>query len=132
RMVASPTAGNGSWRAPSTVASRPALPCPVPLDALQDRGYAQASVALLPESGSGLPRYLHGRLATRSGGQETGMRLRVLTAALAVCVLSGCANNQDAGTAIGAITGGVLGHQCDKGSGKVPATLPAPVRGALC
>ena len=60
------------------------------------------------------------------------MRVRLLTTALAVCVLSaGCANNQDAGTAIGAITGGIIGNPFGKGSGKVAATLAGAVVGGI-
>jgi len=86
----------------------------------------------LPESGSGLPRVAVCEIGRAARGRETGMRVRLLTTALAVCVLSaGCANNQDAGTAIGAITGGIIGNQFGKGSGKVAATLAGAVVGGI-
>ena len=60
------------------------------------------------------------------------MRVRVLTATLAVSVLAaGCANNQDAGTAIGAVTGGIIGNQFGKGGGKVASTLAGAVIGGI-
>src|SRR5262245_7567787 len=60
------------------------------------------------------------------------MRVRMLTATLAVSVLAaGCANNQDAGTAIGAVTGGIIGNQFGKGSGKVATTLAGAVIGGI-
>jgi surface antigen len=60
------------------------------------------------------------------------MRRCALTAALAASLLfAGCANNQDGGTAIGAITGGIIGNQFGKGSGKVAATLAGAVVGGI-
>ena len=46
-------------------------------------------------------------------------------------VLAGCANNQDAGTVVGAITGGIIGNQFGKGGGKVASTLAGAVVGGI-
>ena len=60
------------------------------------------------------------------------MRRCALTAALAASVLlAACANNQEGGTAIGAITGAIVGNQFGKGSGKVAATLAGAVVGGI-
>ena len=60
------------------------------------------------------------------------MRYYVLTAALgATLLVTACANNQEGGTAIGAITGGIIGNQFGKGSGKVAATLAGAVVGGI-
>src|SRR5881394_2686195 len=60
------------------------------------------------------------------------MRYYVLTAALAATLLvTACANNQEGGTAIGAITGGIIGNQFGKGSGKVASTLAGAVVGGI-
>jgi surface antigen len=60
------------------------------------------------------------------------MRRSALTVALAMSLgFAGCANNQDAGTAIGAITGGIIGNQFGKGSGKVAATVAGAVVGGI-
>ena len=60
------------------------------------------------------------------------MRYYVLTGALAATLLvTACANNQEGGTAIGAITGGIIGNQFGKGSGKVAATLAGAVVGGI-
>ena len=60
------------------------------------------------------------------------MRYYVLTGALAAALLvTACANNQEGGTAIGAITGGIIGNQFGKGSGKVAATLAGAVGGGI-
>jgi surface antigen len=45
--------------------------------------------------------------------------------------LGACANNEEAGTAVGAITGAVIGHQFGKGSGKVAATFAGAVIGGI-
>jgi surface antigen len=52
-------------------------------------------------------------------------------ATIASVLLGGCANNQEGGTAIGAIMGGVVGNQFGKGSGKVAATLAGAVVGGI-
>src|SRR5213078_2719813 len=60
------------------------------------------------------------------------MRYYVLSGALAASVLlAACANNQEGGTAIGAITGAIVGNQFGKGSGKVAATLAGAVVGGI-
>jgi surface antigen len=45
--------------------------------------------------------------------------------------LAACESKQDAGTAIGAITGGIIGNQFGKGSGKVAATFAGAVIGGI-
>ena len=53
-------------------------------------------------------------------------------AALAAMVLfAGCANNQEGGTVVGAITGGIIGNQFGKGGGKVASTLAGAVVGGI-
>jgi surface antigen len=60
------------------------------------------------------------------------MKRCALTAALAATLLfTGCANNQDGGTVVGAIAGGIIGNQFGKGSGKVAATLAGAVVGGI-
>jgi surface antigen len=60
------------------------------------------------------------------------MNGRALTAAVAATVLlAGCANNQDGGTVVGAITGGIIGNQFGKGGGKVASTLAGAVVGGI-
>ena len=60
------------------------------------------------------------------------MKIWALTAALAVMVLfAGCANNQEGGTVVGAITGGIIGNQFGKGGGKVASTLAGAVVGGI-
>ncbi len=49
----------------------------------------------------------------------------------ALLLVTACANNQEGGTAIGAITGGIIGNQFGKGSGKVAATLAGAVVGGI-
>jgi len=76
-------------------------------------------------------RYLDSaRLAARK--LESAGRRRTLPAALAVSLLIGaCANNQEGGKAIGAITGAIIGNQFGKGSGKVATTLAGEVVGGI-
>jgi surface antigen len=45
--------------------------------------------------------------------------------------LSACANNEEGGTAIGAITGAIIGNQFGKGSGKVAATFAGAIVGGI-
>jgi surface antigen len=45
--------------------------------------------------------------------------------------LGACANKEEAGTAIGAVTGGIIGNQFGKGSGKVAATFAGAVIGGI-
>jgi surface antigen len=52
-------------------------------------------------------------------------------AVVASLSLGACANNEESGTAIGAITGGIIGNQFGKGSGKVAATLAGAVIGGI-
>ena len=60
------------------------------------------------------------------------MKGRALTAAVAATVLfAGCANNQEGGTVVGAITGGIIGNQFGKGGGKVASTLAGAVVGGI-
>ena len=60
------------------------------------------------------------------------MQRCALMAALAATVLfAGCANNQDGGTVVGAIAGGVIGNQFGKGGGKVASTLAGAVVGGI-
>jgi surface antigen len=60
------------------------------------------------------------------------MQRCALTAAIAASLLfGGCATNQEGGTAIGAITGGIIGNQFGKGGGKVAATLAGAVVGGI-
>jgi surface antigen len=60
------------------------------------------------------------------------MRGFVLTAVLAASLASaGCANNQEGGTVVGAITGGIIGNQFGKGGGKVASTLAGAVVGGI-
>ncbi len=60
------------------------------------------------------------------------MKRCALVAALGAALMAaGCANNEDAGTAIGAITGGIIGNQFGKGGGKVAATLAGAVVGGI-
>ena len=64
--------------------------------------------------------------------QEIAGRRRTPAVALVVSLLAGaCANNQEGGTAIGAITGAIIGNQFGKGSGKVAATLAGAVVGGI-
>ena len=60
----------------------------------------------------------------------------VLAAAVGIVLvaslgLGGCANNEEAGTTIGAITGAVIGSQFGKGGGKVAATVAGAVIGGI-
>src|SRR5438045_3376549 len=72
-----------------------------------------------------VPKSLQGGVNMRQHGLA-------LPAALAASLLfAGCANNQEGGTAIGAITGGIIGNQFGKGSGKVAATLAGAVVGGI-
>jgi Glycine zipper 2TM domain len=59
------------------------------------------------------------------------LRSAFAAATIASLLLGGCANNQEGGTAIGAIMGGVIGNQFGKGSGKVAATLAGAVVGGI-
>jgi surface antigen len=52
-------------------------------------------------------------------------------ALLASLGLSACETKQDAGTAVGAITGAIIGNQFGKGSGKVVATFAGAVIGGI-
>lgn len=55
-----------------------------------------------------------------------------LTVALAATLgFAACANNQDGGTVVGAITGGIIGNQFGKGGGRVAATLAGAVVGGI-
>jgi len=45
--------------------------------------------------------------------------------------LGACANNEDAGTAIGAVTGAVIGNQFGRGGGKVAATFAGAIIGGI-
>jgi surface antigen len=56
----------------------------------------------------------------------------LMSAALVASLgLGACANNEEGGTAIGAITGAIIGNQFGKGSGKVAATLAGAVVGGI-
>jgi surface antigen len=60
----------------------------------------------------------------------------LLVAAVAVTLvasfgLAACETKQEGGTAIGAITGGIIGNQFGKGRGKVAATLAGAVIGGI-
>jgi outer membrane lipoprotein SlyB len=46
-------------------------------------------------------------------------------------LIGACANNQEGGKAIGAITGAIIGNQFGKGSGKVATTLAGEVVGGI-
>jgi surface antigen len=59
------------------------------------------------------------------------LRSAFAAATIASLLLGGCANNQEGGTAIGAIMGGVIGNQFGKGSGKVAATFAGAVVGGI-
>jgi surface antigen len=60
------------------------------------------------------------------------MRSIALTAAfVAALVGTGCSNNQDTGTVVGAITGGIIGNQFGKGGGRVAATLAGAAVGGI-
>ena len=60
------------------------------------------------------------------------MRRCALTAVVAATLLfGGCANNQEGGTVVGAITGGIIGNQFGKGGGKVASTLAGAVVGGI-
>jgi len=60
------------------------------------------------------------------------MRRFALTAMFAATVFSaGCANNQEGGTVLGAVTGGIIGNQFGKGGGKVAATMAGAVIGGI-
>jgi surface antigen len=60
------------------------------------------------------------------------MKRCALTVVLAATLLyAGCANNQDGGTVVGAITGGIIGNQFGKGGGKVASTLAGAVVGGI-
>jgi surface antigen len=60
------------------------------------------------------------------------MKHHLVTAATAASLLfAGCANNEQGGTAIGAIAGGLIGNQFGKGSGKVATTLAGAVVGGI-
>ena len=52
-------------------------------------------------------------------------------ALMASLSLGACANNEEAGTAVGAITGAIVGNQFGKGSGKVAATFAGAVIGGI-
>ncbi len=55
----------------------------------------------------------------------------VSLALIAPLGIAGCANNEEGGTAIGAITGAIVGNQFGRGSGKVAATMAGAVIGGI-
>jgi surface antigen len=46
-------------------------------------------------------------------------------------LMTGCANNQETGTVVGAVTGGIIGNQFGKGSGRAAATVAGVLVGGL-
>ncbi len=66
----------------------------------------------------------------------TAMRSsRILIAVIVSALLAGCGQNgmakQDAGLAVGAVAGGILGNQVGKGSGRIAATAIGAVIGGI-
>jgi surface antigen len=56
---------------------------------------------------------------------------RVASVVLIVLASAGCANNQQGGTVVGAVAGGLLGNTVGKGNGKVLATIAGAVVGGV-
>ena len=58
---------------------------------------------------------------------------RLLMVALATLTIgvSACANNQEGGTAVGAVAGGLIGNQFGRGGGKVAATVAGALIGGI-
>ena len=62
------------------------------------------------------------------------MRLQRFLLAVSITAslgLTACANNQEGGTLVGAVAGGVIGNQFGKGTGKVLATVAGAVVGGI-
>jgi surface antigen len=56
---------------------------------------------------------------------------KYLVVGLLVLPLTGCANNQEGGTVVGAVAGGLIGNQFGHGTGRVLATVGGAVVGGL-
>ena len=56
---------------------------------------------------------------------------RVASLMLIPLMLAACANNQQGGTAVGAVAGGLIGNTVGKGNGKVLATIAGAVVGGV-
>ena len=59
------------------------------------------------------------------------MQRALIAAIVSSQLVVGCANNEQGGTAIGAIAGGIVGNQFGKGNGKVVATLAGAAVGGI-
>lgn len=60
------------------------------------------------------------------------MKKIIVSAILVLPLLTtGCANNQETGTVVGAVTGGIIGNQFGKGSGRVAATMAGVLVGGI-
>jgi surface antigen len=57
--------------------------------------------------------------------------LAVLVGVAAPLATVGCESKQDGGTVIGAVTGGIIGNQFGRGSGRVASTLVGAVIGGI-
>jgi surface antigen len=56
---------------------------------------------------------------------------KYLAIGLLLVPLAGCQNNQEGGTVVGAVAGGVIGNQFGQGTGRVLATVTGAVVGGL-
>ena len=59
------------------------------------------------------------------------MQRALIAAIVSAQLVAGCANNEQGGTAVGAIAGGIVGNQFGKGGGKVVATLAGAAVGGI-
>lgn len=56
---------------------------------------------------------------------------RIMIAPLLALALLGCANNQEGGTVVGAVAGGLIGNQFGSGTGRALATVAGVVAGGI-
>lgn len=57
--------------------------------------------------------------------------IKLLAAGAVMLPLAACSNNQDAGTVVGAVAGGVIGNQFGHGAGRALATVGGAVVGGM-
>jgi surface antigen len=99
--------------------------------------WKQLDIRILRKAARGRAR--HFSIPFVSSGEDTmttiTRRTRILAVALVPVLLAGCSgdgpNKQDAGLAVGAVAGGILGNQIGKGSGRVAATAIGAVIGGI-
>jgi surface antigen len=98
-------------------------------------GLSTRHVAILPTikaTVAGNQTNMNGLCGMANRKREKVMHRSALAAAIVASLqLAGCANNEQGGTAIGAIAGGLVGNQFGKGSGKVATTLAGAVVGGI-